>query len=118
MTQKLLAEEVTGGAPTAALRHDPPPMAFQPGNTKPKDRLSSGSHGSAMVGEDGWKLPDSGDSYLEDYAGFTGPINGLQSEDDGGSDDGQSYFPGDFFAIASVTSDHEEGEPMGWWVWS
>ncbi|KAK4759900.1 hypothetical protein SAY87_023031 [Trapa incisa] len=119
LNQKLQAEEVPGGVPTAALTHDPPPVALQLGNTKSEDRLSSGSGGSVVVDVKGWKLLDNGDSYLEDHTGCMGPINGLQSEDDDGSDDGRSYFAEHVFAAASAISDHEEGAvPMGWWAWS
>lgn len=116
LTEKLQAKEVTERAPSAAQRHDLPLAATQPGSTKMEDRLSSGSGGSAVMDEDGrQQLLDSGDSYF-DYPGCMVPVDGVQSEEDNRSMDGQSYFPGDVFAVAG--SEHEEGEPMGWWVWS
>ncbi|OWM71552.1 homeobox-leucine zipper protein HAT5 [Punica granatum] len=120
LTEKLQAKEATGGAPTAAQGHDPTPSAstLQLGSVKVEDRLSSGSGGSAVVDEDGRQLLDSGDSYF-DYPGCIGPVDGVQSEEDDRSEDGQSYFPGDVFAAAAAAAaEHEEGEPMGWWVWS
>ncbi|KAF8390390.1 hypothetical protein HHK36_024916 [Tetracentron sinense] len=85
---------------------------------KAEDRLSSGSGGSAVVDEDGPQLLDSGDSYFpnEDYRNCMGPVDGVQSEEDDGSDDGRSYFSNAF--IAPELQHHEEGEPLGWWVWS
>ncbi|CAI9111063.1 OLC1v1011198C1 [Oldenlandia corymbosa var. corymbosa] len=92
---------------------------------KAEDRQSSGSGGSAVVDDqDGLQLGDSGDSYFpnDDYPagiGATGAGDGLQSEEDDGSDDGQNYFSSVFVTPEQQNRDQEGGgEPMGWWVWS
>lgn len=90
---------------------------------KVEDRLSSGSGGSLVVDEDGPQLVDSGDSFFgndDDYpAACMGPLDGIQSEDDDGSDDGRSYFSGVFGAVELPPQEEEEdGEALGWWVWS
>lgn len=94
---------------------------------KAEDRLSSGSGGSAVVDEHSPQLVDSGDSYFhtdhEEYPGHGGcnippPVDGLQSEEDDGSDDGSchGYFSNVF--VAAEEQHHEEGEePLGWF-WS
>lgn len=94
---------------------------------KAEDRLSSGSGGSAVVDEHSPQLVDSGDSYFhtdhEEYPGPGGcnvppPMDGLQSEEDDGSDDHGSchgYFSNVFVA---EEQHHEQGEePIGWF-WS
>lgn len=93
---------------------------------KAEDRLSSGSGGSAVVDEHSPQLVDSGDSYFhtdhEEYPGPGGcnvppPMDGLQSEEDDGSDDGSCH---GYFSNVFVTEEqhHEEGEePIGWF-WS
>ncbi|XP_058112313.1 homeobox-leucine zipper protein HAT5-like [Magnolia sinica] len=75
------------------------------------------SGGSAVVDEESPQLVDSGDScFSDDYRrGCMGPINGVQSEEDDGSDDRKSYF--DDFAAADHTQ-HDDGGQLGWWVWS
>lgn len=90
---------------------------------KVEDRLSSGSGGSAVVDEDGPQLVDSGDSFFgndDDYpATCMGPLDGIQSEEDDGSDDGRSYFSGVFGTVELPPQEEEgEGEALGWWVWS
>ncbi|PIA40475.1 hypothetical protein AQUCO_02500286v1 [Aquilegia coerulea] len=85
---------------------------------KAEDYLSSGSGGSAVVDEDGPQLVDSGDSYFpnEDYQIYMGQVDGVQSEEDDGSDDGQSYFSNVF---AGAVQQQEVTEPsLGWWGWS
>ncbi|CDP02129.1 unnamed protein product [Coffea canephora] len=88
-------------------------------NVKVEDRLSTGSGGSAVVDEDGPQLVDSGDSYFpcDDYAAgcVTPAADGVQSEEDDGSDNGQNYLSNVFVA---AEQQNQEGEPVGWWVWS
>uniref|UniRef100_M0ZIA3 Homeodomain leucine zipper protein n=1 Tax=Solanum tuberosum TaxID=4113 RepID=M0ZIA3_SOLTU len=93
---------------------------------KAEDRLSSGSGGSAVVDEHSPQLVDSGDSYFHtDHEEYPGPggcnvpphMDGLQSEEDDGSDDGSCH---GYFSNVFVTEvqHHEEGEePIGWF-WS
>ncbi|KAG6395961.1 hypothetical protein SASPL_142095 [Salvia splendens] len=78
---------------------------------KVEDRLSIGSDGSAVVDDDGRQLLDSGDSYFpdNDYPDCIAAVEGINSEEDDGSDDGRSYF--DVFAV-------EQQEPIGWCIWS
>lgn len=127
LTEKLQAKEVAAGAPIPAPKSDPPPLPPPPEkeedivthtstiqlNVKAEDHLSTGSGGSAVVDEDGPQLVDSGDSYFlnNDYPGCV-----VQSEEDDGSDDGRGYFAEVFVAVEP--QQHEEGEPLGWWVWS
>lgn len=87
-------------------------------SVKVEDRLSTGSGGSAVVDEEGPQLVDSGESYFpndDDYpGGCVGTArDGVQSEEDDGSDDGQNYLSGVF-----EQQNREEGESVGWWVWS
>ncbi|PHU27565.1 Homeobox-leucine zipper protein HAT5 [Capsicum chinense] len=96
---------------------------------KTEDRLSSGSGGSAVVDEHSPQLVDSGDSYFhstidhEEYPGPGGcnippPVDGLQSEEDDGSDDGSCHGYLSNVFVASEEHHHEEGEePLGWF-WS
>ena len=91
-------------------------------SVKVEDRLSTGSGtGSAVVDEEGPQLVDSGDSYFQSCvqypAGCMAAMDGVQSEEDDGSDDGRSYFS-NVFAAAEHQQHAEEGEPLGWWVWS
>ncbi|KAJ4973695.1 hypothetical protein NE237_006869 [Protea cynaroides] len=66
---------------------------------KVEDRLSSGSGGSAVVDieDTGLQMVDSGDSYFLDdeyHHGCMdggGAVDGVQSEDDDGSDNGGTY---------------------------
>ncbi|KAF5176432.1 Homeobox-leucine zipper protein [Thalictrum thalictroides] len=85
---------------------------------KAEDHLSSGSGGSAVVDEDGPQLVDSGDSYFPngDYHICISQVDGVQSEEDDGSDNSQSYFSNVF---AGSLQHQEVTEPsLGWWVWS
>uniref|UniRef100_A0A5B7C3L4 Putative Homeobox-leucine zipper protein HAT5 n=1 Tax=Davidia involucrata TaxID=16924 RepID=A0A5B7C3L4_DAVIN len=120
LTEKLQAKEAAG-----VPKSDPLPAADVPHvsslqiNVKVEDRLSTGSGVSAVVDEDGPQLVDSGDSCFPDdnYPGYVAPVDGVQSEeDDGGSDDGWSYFSQVF--VAAEQQHHEDGETLGWWVWS
>lgn len=86
-------------------------------SVKVEDRLSTGSGGSAVVDEEGpVQLVDSGDSYFPTNQYHPGgPVGRLiHSEEDDASDDGRSYFS-DVFA---ASQHQEEGEGLGWWVWS
>lgn len=75
------------------------------------------SSGSGIVDEDGPQLIDSSDSYFPDeYRSCIGAVDGVQSEEEVGSDDGQSYFS-DVFATAEQ-AEQAEDETLGWWVWS
>lgn len=116
LTEKLQAKEVTG-TPTLTVQKveplqadaaDVPPV---PCSVKVEDRLSSGSGASAVVDEDGPQLLDSGDSYFQN-AEYPGCL-GVQSEEDDGSDDGQSYFSD---ALVLPEHHHEEGDAL-LWVW-
>lgn len=80
---------------------------------KVEDRLSAGSNGSAVVDDDGPLLLDSGDSYFpnNEYHRCMTAVDGVNSEEDDGSDDGGSYFP-DVFAAAVPQ------EQIGWSIWS
>lgn len=118
MTEKLQAKEVAGTATSAFQKVEPhqaddvddaPPAPYC---VKVEDRLSSGSGASAVVDEDGPQLLDSGDSYFQN-AEYHGCL-GVQSEEDDGSDDGQSYFS-DALVLAEHHQDEEEG--LTWWVW-
>ncbi|KAG8384812.1 hypothetical protein BUALT_Bualt04G0157300 [Buddleja alternifolia] len=82
-------------------------------NVKVEDRLSTGSNGSAILDDDGPQLLDSGDSYFpnNEFPGCVAAVDGVNSEEDDGSDDGRSYFS-DVFAAA------EQQEPMGWCIWA
>jgi homeobox-leucine zipper protein len=70
---------------------------------------------AVKVEEDGPpQLVDSDDSYFPDnkYPVCASPIDGVQSSEDDGSDDGRSYFSDVF-----VEQHQEEEEPAGLWVW-
>ncbi|KAJ4960676.1 hypothetical protein NE237_020586 [Protea cynaroides] len=130
LTEKLQAKEETGAA-VGSGSEKPVGLVVQGGageegavqiSVKMEDRLSSGSGGSAVVDveDGGLQLVDSGDSYFHDedyhHGCIPAPVDGVQSEEDDGSDNGGSYFPGVF-----VTADHqpqEAAEPLDWWVWS
>ncbi|XP_019052550.1 PREDICTED: homeobox-leucine zipper protein HAT5-like isoform X2 [Nelumbo nucifera] len=124
LNDKLQAKEAAGEVVVVGQKADPPLLAASNGEAvsvtvKMEDRLSTGSGGSAVVDEDaGLQLVDSGDSYFPDdeYQDCMGPIDGMQSEEDDGSDDNRSYFS-DVFAVAEQQH-HEAGEALGWWVWS
>ncbi|XP_059670167.1 homeobox-leucine zipper protein HAT5-like [Cornus florida] len=119
MTEKLQAKDNVDAAPVSDPKSDPlpveePHVSALEFTVKVEDRLSSGSGESAVVDEDGPQLVDSGESCFLDedhrYPGCVAP-----SEEDDGSDNGQAYFS-DVFVAAE--QHHEEGEPLGWWVWS
>lgn len=123
LTEKLQAKEVVV-EPRSKQQSDALPvdelLASDPQfNVKMEDRLSTGSGGSAVVDEDGPQLVDSGDSYFpcDDYAaGYVNPAaDGVQSEEDDGSDNGQNHLSSVFVA---AEQQNQEGEPVGWWVWS
>lgn len=85
---------------------------------KVEDRFS-GSTGSAVVDEDSPQLVDSGDSYFpgDDYASYEVPgTDGINSEDDDGSNNGQGCYFSHVFTAAE--QEQNEGEALGWWVWS
>ncbi|XP_043723572.1 homeobox-leucine zipper protein HAT5 [Telopea speciosissima] len=95
-------------------------------SVKVEDRLSSGSGGSAVVDVDdgGLQLVDSGDSYFPDEEEYhhgcmagdgsgSGPVDRVE---DNGSDNGGTYFSGDFASVDHQSN--EATEPLAWWVWS
>lgn len=122
LTEMQQAKEVAG-EPIPGQKSDPHPVdmtdvsAIQ-FSVKVEDRLSTGT-GSAVVDEDGPQLVDSGNSYFPNdaYPDCVAQVDRVQSEEDDGSDNGQSYFS-DVFAAAAEQQNHEEGEALGWWVWS
>lgn len=121
LTEKLQPKEVDGVAVSAEISNSPPVEAGDivdlELNVKVEDHLSTGSGGSAVVDDqDGPQLVDSGDSYFpnDDYPEYVAPVD--QSEEDDGSDDGQSYFANVF--VVAEQQHHREEESMGWWVWS
>ncbi|CAK9160167.1 unnamed protein product [Ilex paraguariensis] len=112
LTEKLQAKEDPLPVDAAHV----PAMQF---TMKVEDRLSMDSGESAVVDENGPQLVDGCDSYLpsEYYPGCVAtPLEGIQSEDDDGSDDGRSYFSNAF--VATEEQHRGEGETLGWWVWS
>jgi homeobox-leucine zipper protein len=125
LTEKLQAKE-QGGATIPAQKSETVPgditdiVGSLQFSVKVEDRLSTGSGGSAVVDDEGpVQLVDSGDSYFQtdQYpAGCVGPVDGMQSEEDDGSDDGRSYFS-DVFAVTEQQQ-REEGEARGWGVGS
>ncbi|KAI8541504.1 hypothetical protein RHMOL_Rhmol08G0066100 [Rhododendron molle] len=118
LTEKVQARDLAGVPPISGPKSEPLPA--EPPHVKAEDRLSTGSGGSAVVDiEEGPHLVDSGDSYFLNAAyptGCVGPVDGVQSEEDDGSDDGQNYFSHVF--AAAEGQNHGEGETLGWWVWS
>lgn len=113
LTEKAQPKEPAG---EQGEKPDPPPPDAPPSlqlSVKVEDRLSTGSDGSAVVDEDGPQLLDSGDSYFQndDYSSCMAAVDGINSEEDDGSDDGRGYFS-DVFAAA------EPQEPIGWCIWS
>lgn len=98
-----------------------------PVTVKVEDRLSTGTGGSAVVEEDGPQLVDSGDSYfanddnVNDYSRCLS-IDQVHSDEDDGSGDGRNnYFYHEFVEVERVEPQphhREEGEALGWWVWS
>ncbi|KAI6671267.1 hypothetical protein NL676_006152 [Syzygium grande] len=121
LNEKLSAKDVAGalasGQSSHALREEETRDSSLGFVVKVEDRLSSGSGGSAVVDEDGPQLVDSGHSYFhcDGYPGCLVAIDGVQSEEDDGSDDGRVYCSGIF---AAAEEPHQEGgEPLGWWAW-
>ncbi|XP_044502116.1 homeobox-leucine zipper protein HAT5-like isoform X1 [Mangifera indica] len=86
-------------------------------SNKTEDGVSSGSGGSAVVDEDYPQIVESGDSISyfpnDEYTGCIGAIEGVQSEEDDGSDDGQSYFLDVFLGAQNQQAE----EPLEWWMW-
>lgn len=128
LTEKLQAKPEGGTEEKPGQKADPLPAeiitvsAFQHG-LKVEDRLSSGSGRSAMVDEDAPQLVDSGDSHfpgVEFYRSMgPGPVDGIQSEEDDGSDDGRSYFPDpSMFAATGQQEEQHEATLDGLWMWS
>ncbi|XP_068637664.1 homeobox-leucine zipper protein HAT5-like isoform X2 [Aristolochia californica] len=94
------------------------PTSLIDATVKAEDRLSSGSGGSAVLDEEGPQLLDSGDSYFpEEYPGCVGAIDGVQSEEEDGSQDSRRSYLSDMFAAAEQHH-HEEEQQLGWLVWS
>ncbi|XP_022873428.1 homeobox-leucine zipper protein HAT5-like [Olea europaea var. sylvestris] len=131
--EKLKAEvlsltEMLQGKETAGEKENPLPVDA-PADTTPvqlivkvEDRLSSGSDGSSVVDDqEGPQLVDSGDSYFPNnyYMGCVaaGVVEGIQSEEEDGSDDGGSYFSNVLLAAEGQQLEGE-GEPLGWYIWS
>lgn len=118
LTEKLQAKEDNKESKSSKksepLLEDIATLSVLQFGSKIEDRLSSGSGGSAVVDEDGPQLVvDSGDSYF----GCMGPVDGVQSEEDDGSEDGRSYFS-DVLVAAGDHVDQQHEEALGWWVWS
>lgn len=114
LSEKLLPNGTAGELgqkPDPVIPADAPPCLQL--TVKVEDRLSTGSDGSAVVDDDGRQLLDSGDSYFpnNEYPDCMAAVEGINSEEDDGSDDGRSYFT-DVFAVA------EQQEPIGWCIWS
>ncbi|XP_068642440.1 homeobox-leucine zipper protein HAT5-like isoform X2 [Aristolochia californica] len=116
LTENLRAKEVATPEQPPVPKSEPTSLVHA--TVKAEDRLSSGSGGSAVLDEEGPQLLDSGDSYLPDeYPGFVGPIEGVQSEEEDGSEDSRRSYLSDVFAVAEQHH-HEEEQQLGWWVWS
>ncbi|XVF58095.1 hypothetical protein PTKIN_Ptkin07bG0035000 [Pterospermum kingtungense] len=120
LTEKLLAKDMATDPAVAGQKAETLPAEVVSSlqfSVKVEDRLSTGSAGSAVVDEDAPQLVDSGNSYFlsDEYPRCVGPVNGVQSEEDDGSDDGRSYFS-TVFTVAEEQQQHEES--LGWWVWS
>ncbi|CAI0455948.1 unnamed protein product [Linum tenue] len=121
LTEKVDTKETTTEVVPISGENLVPPAeaASQSVNVKAvEDRLSTGSVGSAVVDDDSPQLVDSGDSYFpteSDYPATAAIVPGeaMQSEEDDGSDSGQGYYTHVF-----AEQHEEEGEALGWWVWS
>ncbi|XVF16440.1 hypothetical protein REPUB_Repub10bG0030900 [Reevesia pubescens] len=119
LTEKLQAKNVATEPIITGQKAEPLPdemVSSLQFSVKVEDPLSTGSAGSTVVDEDAPQLVDSGDSYFpsDEYPGCVGPVNGVQSEEDDGSDDGGIYF--NVFTATEQQQQHEE--PLRWWVWS
>lgn len=109
----LVAEAAGGGVSVTAV--------------KVEDRLSTGTGGSAVVEEDGPQLVDSGDSYfpnedhVDDYSRCLSMDQVHSDEDDGSGDGCNKYYYHQFVEVERLEPQphhREEGEALGWWVWS
>lgn len=129
LNEKLQSREMPRAPPAPLPDEKPDPLLMEiaqmsalPFSIKVEDRLSSGSAGSAVVDDDSPQLVvDSVDSYFtaaDNYGGCIAGVDKVQSEEDDGSDDGRSYFSDVFVAPDPVHPNHEDGEALGWWVWS
>jgi homeobox-leucine zipper protein len=150
LTEKLQEEEVEGGAGAAAefpadvkqasqLAVDPEESAaaFEEQQVKSEDRLSTGSHGSAVVDADAQVLgavDSSVESYLpggDDHYNDCGmgavdhhfAAEFQSEEDDGaGSDEGCSYYVDDTAALFVGHAHHhhvdEDDGHISWWMWN
>lgn len=131
LSEKLQAKEVVGEPmpdkkPEEVFPEEAPGGGL-PVTVKVEDRLSTGTGGSAVVEEDGPQLVDSGDSYfanddnVNDYSRCLS-IDQVHSDEDDGSGDGRNnYFYHEFVEVERVEPQphhREEGEALGWWVWS
>ncbi|KAL5582547.1 hypothetical protein UlMin_014989 [Ulmus minor] len=118
LREKIQAKEEAGAVAIPAQNSDQPLPGDMTGfqiSVKVEDRVSTGSGGSAVVDEEALQLVDSGDSYFQSvhYPQCLPRVDGIHSELE---DDGRSYFT-DVFTMAEQPQ-QEEGEPLGWWVWS
>ncbi|KAL3813784.1 hypothetical protein ACJIZ3_015052 [Penstemon smallii] len=103
------AEESAARAKSEAPPEEAQPPCFQL-MMKVEDRLST--DGSAVIDDNGPQLIDSGDSYFQnDYSGCVAAFDGVNSEEEDGSDDNGSYFSNVFSAAV-------QQEPIGWSIWS
>ncbi|CAI9785612.1 unnamed protein product [Fraxinus pennsylvanica] len=84
---------------------------------KVEDRFSSGSDGSSVVDDqEGPQLVDSGDSYFSNnyYMGCVATgVEGIQSKEEDGSDDGGRYFS-NLLVEHEGQQQEEEVEQLGW----
>ncbi|XP_062106831.1 homeobox-leucine zipper protein HAT5 [Humulus lupulus] len=136
LMEKLKAKEEAGGGGEVAAAAAPVQKADETVeedmsdirgmqlSVKAEDRLSTGSGGSAVVDEESPQLVDSGDScYFQSCVQYSAgcldaaAVDGVPSEEDDGSEDGRSYFS-DVFAAVDQQQQVEDGEALGWWVWS
>ncbi|XP_073010947.1 homeobox-leucine zipper protein HOX16-like [Typha latifolia] len=88
---------------------------------KAEDRLSSGSGGSGVVDAEATPhqlLDSSCESYFPEEYNCVGPVEGgFQSEEDGGSDEGCSYYPNAIFP-EHHHGPEDDGSQLNWWLWS
>lgn len=132
MSEKLRAKEVVGEPMPDKKPEEVVPAEAAGGGisvtVKVEDRLSTGTGGSAVVEEDGPQLVDSGDSYfpndddhVNDYSRCLSMDQVRSDEDDGTVDGRNNYFLHEFVEVERVEAQalhREEGEALGWWVWS
>lgn len=131
MSEKLQAKEVVG-EPLPDKKPEELLSAEEAGGcvavtAKVEDRLSTETGGSAVVEEDGPQLVDSGDSYfpnddhVNDYSRCMSMDQVHSDEDDGSGDGPNNYYCHEFVEVERVAPQpqhREEGEALGWWVWS